>query len=268
MDHKDFLDDVIKGMTSNTNETKPIEQEDSIDGMIKLKMSTGETFLIDPTKFDWDTAMKEFNQLDSNADQIRNMMFSVLNGASDEDIDTMTSQLMAYLEGYQIDPEYERFDHNISKEKRLMLRLFDTSTIIAEMSKNISLYYAISMFTKSDLGVRDLIPDTDKIIPDGVHLRGVSDTYIEDGLDMNPIQINGSDVICYEGDIVVYGDSMFILSNDKWTYVGPVTEDDTENDDDTTDNTIIEQTDRDEPINEIRSIFIDDVRTNSGLIDE
>ena len=277
MDHKDFLNDVIKEMSSKTNDTKPLEQEDSVEGMIKLKISTGETYLIDPKTFDWNASIRELSQLESNADQMRQMAFSVLNNASDEDLDFMIGQLLKYLEGYQIDPQYERFDASMTKEKKLMLLLFDTSNIISEMIKNISLFSAISMFTGTGLSGKQLSGLVDEnedfikdIKPDSVpRFIGYSDDPIENGLDMNPIFVNGEETLCYNGDTVYYKDKLFTLVDDRWMAVNVVIEDEDESEDENESEEASEiVTDLDEPISSINQIFLDDDREHSGLIDE
>ena len=274
MDHKEFLDNVIKGMSTQSNDSTPIEQDENIDGMMRLKMSTGETYLIDPSTFDWNASIRELSQLDSNADQMRQMAFAVLNGASDEDMDFMIGQLIKYLEGYHIDPQYERFDESISKEKKLLLLLFDTSNIISEMNKNISLYSAISMFTGEGLSgeiLSGFVPDGEDLINDikfdnGTHFIGYSDDPLEDGTDMNPIIVNGEETLCYNGDTVFYKDKLFTLVDDIWMSVNESEEDESDENESEEASEIV--TDLDEPISSINQIFLDDDREHSGLIDE
>ena len=66
MNHKDLLDSVVANMASTTSEETtevPMEEEINSDEMIKLSISTGEQFLIDPNTFDWDTAVSKIPEI-------------------------------------------------------------------------------------------------------------------------------------------------------------------------------------------------------------
>lgn len=262
MDHKEFLDGIVKEMSSKENTQTNITENENIDGMIKLKLSTGEIYLIDPTTFDWDASIGEMQQLEANADQIRQMMFAVLNKADEEAIDNMTSQLLQYLKGYQINPEYERFDPEITKEKKLMLLTFDVSGVIAEMSRNISLYSAISMFTRSSSSFNSMnnIPLSNDDI---TGFLGETTTELSDRCDINPIKINGSDVFVEAGAVALYDHIYYIYDGNIW-YMYDYIETDEETDEDDS---------KDEETDELEkfvpeTIVLDDDHTVSGLIDE
>jgi hypothetical protein len=251
MDHKEFLDGILKEMSEKETAQQNITEDDNIDGMIKLKISTGEIYLIDPNTFDWDASIGEMQQLESNADQIRQMMFAVLNNPPEEEIDNMTSQLMKYLEGYQINPDYERFDPEITKEKKLMMLLFDTAGIIAEMSRNISLYSAISMFTKS--------PSSSLSHDNMLAFLGETTTELYDRCDMNPIKINGSDMFVEAGSVALYDSIYYIYDGNMWYMYDYIETADEDKEDEETD-----ELEKYVP----ETIVLDDDHTVSGLIEE
>ena len=257
MDHKEFLDGIVKEMSSKENAQTNITENENIDGMIKLKLSTGEIYLIDPTTFDWDASIGEMQQLESNADQIRQMMFAVLNKADEEAIDNMTSQLLQYLKGYQINPDYERFDPEITKEKKLMLLTFDVSGVIAEMSRNISLYSAISMFTRSSSSFNSM-NNVSLSNDDITGFLGETTTELCDRCDINPIKINGSDVFVEAGAVALYDHIYYIYDGNIW-YMYDYLKTDEETDEDKKD-----ELEKFVP----ETIVLDDDHTVSGLIEE
>jgi hypothetical protein len=267
MDHKEFLDNIVKEMSDKTAAQKNITEDDNLDGMIKLKISTGEIYLIDPSTFDWDASIGEMQQLESNADQIRQMMFAVLNNQPEEEIDIMTAQLMKYLEGYQINPDYERFDPEITKEKKLMMLLFDTAGIIAEMSRNISLYSAISMFTKSSSSVNSM--DKTPLPNDDITaFLGETTTELYDRCDMNPIKINGSDVFVEAGSVALYDSIYYIYDGNIW-YMYDYLETDEETSEEDKDKDKKDEDKKDELERYVpEKIVLDDDHTTSGLIEE
>lgn len=263
MDHKEFLDNIVKEMSEKETAQQNITEDENIDGMIKLKISTGEIYLIDPNTFDWDASIGEMQQLESNADQIRQMMFAVLNNPPEEEIDNMTAQLMKYLEGYQINPNYERFDPEITKEKKLMMLLFDTAGIIAEMSRNISLYSAISMFTRSASSLNSMnnIPVSNDDI---TSFLGETTTELYDRCDINPIKINGSDVFVEAGSVALYDYIYYIYDGNIWYMYNHLEKDEDNKDDDKKD----EETDELERFVPETIVLDDDDHTVSGLIEE
>ena len=262
MDHKEFLDGIVKEMSSKENTQTNITENENIDGMIKLKLSTGEIYLIDPTTFDWDASIGEMQQLEANADQIRQMMFAVLNKADEVAIDNMTSQLLQYLKGYQINPEYERFDPEITKEKKLMLLTFDVSGVIAEMSRNISLYSAISMFTRSSSSFNST--DNTPVLNDNTTaFLGETTTELCDRCDINPIKINGSDVFVEAGSVALYDHIYYIYDGNIW-YMYDYLKTDEDNKDEETDEDNKDELERFVP----ETIVLDDDHTVSGLIEE
>ena len=264
MDHKEFLDNIVKEMSDKNAAQKNITEDDNLDGMIKLKISTGEIYLIDPSTFDWDASIGEMQQLESNADQIRQMMFAVLNNPPEEDIDNMTTQLRKYLEGYQINPDYEKFDPEITKEKKLMMLLFDTAGIIAEMSKNISLYSAISMFTRSTSSFNSM--DKTSLPNDDITaFLGETTTELYDRCDINPIKINGSDVFVEAGSVALYHRVYYIYDGNIWYMYDYLKEDeDTEDSDEDKKDEETDELERYVP----EKIVLDDDHTTSGLIEE
>lgn len=156
MNHKEFMDEIISGMmTSNTPEemTESNNEDINTENTIKLTMSTGETYLIDAGTFDWDSAVNRLPQMLENEASLRNMMFGLLtitdpeSDESVEKINNIISQLIQYLEGYGITPNYEMFDENISPYKKAMILLFDVNNISKEMSHNISLYSALKLMS-------------------------------------------------------------------------------------------------------------------------
>ena len=272
MDHKEFLDNILKEMSEKETARQNITEDDNIDGMIKLKISTGEIYLIDPNTFDWDASIGEMQQLESNADQIRQMMFAALNNPPEEEIDNMTIQLMKYLEGYQINPDYERFDPEITKEKKLMMLLFDTAGIIAEMSRNISLYSAISMFTKSPSSFNST-NKTPLSNNDITAFLGETTTELYDRCDINPIKINGSDVFVETGSVALYGHIYYIYDGNIWYMYDYYDYIETDEDTEDSGEDKKDEDKKDEETDELEryvpeTIVLDDDHTTSGLIEE
>ena len=158
MDHKNLLDDVIKNMTSTntTEETKEIDGAndvmDNAGNSIQLAMSTGEIFLIDPDKFDWDRAVTQITQLEANIDAFRNMMYGIMMAAGHDDEDhvdfiaNIKEKLEQYFEGYQIKVDYRMHNPELTEHQIVMLMLFDASNITKTMYHHISLYSALSLF--------------------------------------------------------------------------------------------------------------------------
>lgn len=156
MDHKNLLDDVIKNMSSNSKEqTKEIDGANSVmddaGNSIQLAMSTGEIFLIDPNKFDWDRAVSQICQLEDNINAFRNMMYGVMMSAGHDDeehaefIANIKGKLEEYFDGYQIKVDYRMHNPDLTEHQIVMLMLFDASNITRTMYHHISLYSALSL---------------------------------------------------------------------------------------------------------------------------
>lgn len=156
MDHKDLLDSVISGMTGEKGNTKEIDMSDmevdqEVANSIQLALSTGETYLVDPNKFDWNSAMQSLGQLDENETAFRNMMFGLINVAhedSDESKKYITKtikDLTEYLEGYQITVDYRQFNDKLTDFEIAMLLLFDVNNVTRTMNHHISMYSMMTM---------------------------------------------------------------------------------------------------------------------------
>lgn len=163
MNHKDLLDSVVANMASTTSEETtevPMEEEINSDEMIKLSISTGEQFLIDPNTFDWDTAVSKIPEMEANHEAMMKMIRLILNIrnfnneddlAAKDDLHNIIGQLEEYLKGFEILPGYDIFDDEIDKDrmeklvKKAMLLIFDSFCVSQTMYRNISLYSAMKL---------------------------------------------------------------------------------------------------------------------------
>lgn len=173
MNHKDLLDSVVANMASTTSEETtevPMEEEINVnpDEMIKLTISTGEQFLIDPNTFDWDTAITKIPEMETNHEAMMKMMQLILNikdfnnnDAVDEKeaLHNIIGQLEEYLKGFEILPGYDIFDDEIDKDrmdkliKKAMLLIFDSFCVSQTMYRNISLYSAMKLMATDKINI-------------------------------------------------------------------------------------------------------------------
>lgn len=172
MNHKDLLDSVVANMASTTSEETtevPMEEEEiNSDEMIKLSISTGEQFLIDPNTFDWDTAVSKIPEMEANHEAMMKMIRLILNIrnfnneddlAAKDDLHNIIGQLEEYLKGFQILPGYDIFDDEIDKDrleklvKKAMLLIFDSFCVSQTMYRNISLYSAMKLMATDKINI-------------------------------------------------------------------------------------------------------------------
>ena len=155
MNHKDLLDSVINNMTSKEADTTeiPMDVESSADNSIRLELCTGETFLIDPSNFDWNAAAANLHHLYENEASFKNIAFELMLSAGEDTDETkkfiehIIEQFTDYLAGYQITVDYKSFNDKLTDREIAMLMLFDVNNITKTMSHNISLYSAFSMLS-------------------------------------------------------------------------------------------------------------------------
>ena len=161
MDHREFMDDIIKGMT----ETKEVPMEDVTEpdeNNLKIVLSTGETFAIDAEKFDWDSAIERIPLFIQNHEALRQMAGTVL-GANNDEINqvcnTYIEQLKPYLESYQTIPHYDMIDPEINEKplKHFMMLLYDTQNVLETMYSAITMYSAMKMLSP----MTTMKPETD-----------------------------------------------------------------------------------------------------------
>lgn len=167
MDHKDLLDSVISNMTNGTKEIENTSDEimDRADNSIKLSLCTGETYLMDPSKFDWDRAVTMIGQLMENETAFRNMAYGIMQAAGNDDEETqkfiqnIISQLEEYLDGYQIKVDYRIHNPNLTDHQIAMFMLFDVNNITRTMFNHISIYSALSMLAPTHDMSSDILSD-------------------------------------------------------------------------------------------------------------
>ena len=171
MNHKDLLDSVVANMASTTSKETtevPMEEEINPDEMIKLSISTGEQFLIDPNTFDWNTAVSKIPEMEANHEAMMKMMQLILNIRNfnnEDDLDAkdalhnIIGQLEEYLNGFEILPGYDIFDDEIDKDrleklvKKAMLLIFDSFCVSQTMYRNISLYSAMKLMATDKINI-------------------------------------------------------------------------------------------------------------------
>ena len=169
MNHKDLLDSVVSNMASTTSEETtevPMEEEISTDDMMKLPISTGETFLIDPESFDWNVAVTKIPEMEANNAAILKMMQFIIASDSNDDseehingLHNIIKQLEEHLDGFQIKPSYDILDPDINEDrldkltKKATALIFDTFCVSQTMYMNTSLYSAMKLMANDKINI-------------------------------------------------------------------------------------------------------------------
>ena len=125
-ENRQVLDETCEKINEIAQDTAFDYAEDNMDDSIQLRMSTGEVYLVDPNTFDWDNAIANLDKMIENEATLHNLMFTLLgiDNPNEEDtveyIDNSIRELENFMDNLQIHPDYEKFDPNISKYKKLV----------------------------------------------------------------------------------------------------------------------------------------------------
>lgn len=151
-ENRQVLDETCEKINEIAQDTAFDYAEDNMDDSIQLRMSTGEVYLVDPNTFDWDNAIANLDKMIENEATLHNLMFTLLgiDNPNEEDtveyIDNSIRELENFMDNLQIHPDYEKFDPNISKYKKLVFMVFDTMNTVKVMNHNTSMYQTLQMF--------------------------------------------------------------------------------------------------------------------------
>lgn len=151
-ENRQVLDEMCEKINETAQDTTFDYNDDNMDNSIQLRMSTGEVYLVDPNTFDWDNAITNLDKMIENEVTLYNLMSSLLgiDNPNEEDtaeyIDNSIKELENFMDNLQIHPDYEKFDPNISKYKKLIFMVFDAMNTVKTMNHNTSMYQTLQMF--------------------------------------------------------------------------------------------------------------------------
>ncbi len=113
-----------------------------IEDKIEINLSTGEKYLLDSNDFDWNTAIKNFNDSKSNENVMIDIMRLMLDMATpnDELINNVIQNVKSYMDSLDIRPDYKSHDPNISDQKLAMLMVFDALNTIKTLNCRIMMH--------------------------------------------------------------------------------------------------------------------------------
>lgn len=151
-ENRQVLDEMCEKINEIAQDTTFDYNDDNMDNSIQLRMSTGEVYLVDPNTFDWDNAIVNLDKMIENEETLYNLMSALLSidNPNEEDteeyIDNSIRELENFMDNLQIHPDYEKFDPNISKYKKLIFMVFDAMNTVKTMNHNTSMYQTLQMF--------------------------------------------------------------------------------------------------------------------------
>lgn len=113
-----------------------------LEDKIEINLSTGEKYLLDSDDFDWNTAIKNFNDSKSNENVMIDIMRLMLDMATpnDELINNVIQNVKSYMDSLDIHPDYKSHDPNISDQKLAMLMVFDALNTIKTLNCHIMMH--------------------------------------------------------------------------------------------------------------------------------
>lgn len=113
-----------------------------LEDKIEINLSTGEKYLLDSNDFDWNTAIKNFDDSKSNENVMIDIMRLMLDMATpnDEFINNVIQNVKEYMDSLDIHPDYKSHDQNISDQKLAMLMVFDALNTIKTLNCHIMMH--------------------------------------------------------------------------------------------------------------------------------
>ena len=113
-----------------------------LEDKIEINLSTGEKYLLDSNDFDWNTAIKNFDDSKSNENVMIDIMRLMLDMATpnDEFINNVIQNVKEYMDSLDIHPDYKSHDPNISDQKLAMLMVFDALNTIKTLNCHIMMH--------------------------------------------------------------------------------------------------------------------------------
>ena len=189
MDHKDLLNDVVKNMAPTSaeeeNVTSTSEAVDYGNETIDIQLSTGDTYSIKVSEFDWDLAVKNLHLMDINIHNI-NVLVNALFLKNDdnpavtqlkeratelqvEPVDLVISELSKFLTSYNVTFDYtEKFSNDIPKETIALLMAYDAQIITRTLHEHVMIYNAMVMFRSADNEIDRMLDSLHDDLPEEV----------------------------------------------------------------------------------------------------
>ena len=189
MDHKDLLNDVVKNMaTTSTEEENITSTSEAVDygnETIDIQLSTGDTYSIKVSEFDWDLAVKNLQLMDINIHNI-NVLVNALFSTNDdnpavaqlkeraaelqvEPVDLVISELSKFLISYNVTFNYtEKFSNDIPMETIALLMAYDAQIITRTLHEHVTIYNAMVMFRSADNEIDRMLDSLHDDLPEEV----------------------------------------------------------------------------------------------------
>lgn len=137
-----------------------------LDDKIEINLSTGEKYLLDSNDFDWNTAIKNFDDSKSNENVMIDIMRLMLDMATpnDELINNVTQNVKNCMDSLDIHPDYKSHDLNISDQKLLMLMVFDALNTIKTLNCHIMMHMMANASNENQEVTDDGIENTYTVV--------------------------------------------------------------------------------------------------------
>ncbi len=156
-----------------------------LEDKIEINLSTGEKYLLDSNDFDWNTAIKNFDDSKSNENVMIDIMRLMLDMATpnDEFINNVIQNVKEYMDSLDIHPDYKSHDPNISDQKLAMLMVFDALNTIKTLNCHIMMHMMTNESNENQEVPDDGIENTYTVVMRfniTQHTHHVSECYISD----------------------------------------------------------------------------------------
>lgn len=156
-----------------------------LEDKIEINLSTGEKYLLDSNDFDWNTAIKNFDDSKSNENVMIDIMRLMLDMATpnDEFINNVIQNVKEDMDSLDIHPDYKSHDPNISDQKLAMLMVFDALNTIKTLNCHIMMHMMTNESNENQEVPDDGIENTYTVVMCfniTQHTHHVSECYISD----------------------------------------------------------------------------------------
>lgn len=156
-----------------------------LEDKIEINLSTGEKYLLDSNDFDWNTAIKNFDDSKSNENVMIDIMRLMLDMATpnDEFINNVIQNVKEYMDSLDIHPDYKSHDPNISDQKLAMLMVFDALNTIKTLNCHIMMHMMTNESNENQEVTDDGIENTYTVVMRfniTQHTHHVVECYISD----------------------------------------------------------------------------------------
>lgn len=156
-----------------------------LEDKIEINLSTGEKYLLDSNDFDWNTAIRNFDDSKSNENVMIDIMRLMLDMATpnDEFSNNVIQNVTEYMDSLDIHPDYKSHDPNISDQKLAMLMVFDALNTIKTLNCHIMMHMMANESNETQEVTNDEIENTYTVVMRfniTQHTHHVSECYISD----------------------------------------------------------------------------------------